>query len=388
MVTRPQPHPRLTGAGPRPSVLIASDKFKGSLSSSHVGAAVRRGLLSVNPQLDVRVVPIADGGDGTLAAAFAAGYERIPLRATGPNGEQVHTAYARNGEQAVVELAHTSGLALLPGHELAPWTATTRGTGEVIGAALEAGCRRIALGIGGSASTDGGAGLLVGLGARLLDSEGSQISDPGTHLDRIAHVDLGSMHPALADADLVLACDVDNPLLGPHGAAAVYGPQKGLAPDDVARAEANLRGWADQLDAATGTDRRLTPGAGAAGGVGFAVMAALGAELRSGIDLVLELVEFADRLDSAGLVITGEGSLDEQTMAGKAPAGIAAAARAAGCEVIAVCGKRDLDDTQLRSMGISTGYSLVDIESDVQRCMAEADRLLEELGRVIAVNHF
>ncbi|EAP99735.1 putative transferase [Janibacter sp. HTCC2649] len=368
------------------SVLIASDKFKGSLTSSGVGAAVRRGLLTADGELDVRVVPVADGGDGTLAAAEAAGFERVPLSATGPTGEPVHTAYARKADQAVIELAHVSGLALLPGRELAPWRATTRGTGEVIAAALDAGCRRIVLGIGGSASTDGGAGLLVGLGARLLDRVGDEISDPGAHLDQIADIDLTTMHPALGEAELLLACDVDNPLLGPRGASAVYGPQKGLAPDELPVVEANLHCWADRLDSATGTDVRLAPGAGAAGGVGYALMA-LGARLRPGIDLVLELVGFADQLRTARLVITGEGSLDEQTMSGKAPAGIAAASSSAGCEVVAVCGRRELDDAQLTAMGIAASYALLDVESDVQRCMTDADALLEGLGRVIAMNH-
>lgn len=374
---------RALGTGP---VLIASDKFKGSLSSAGVGEAVRRGLLAVDSALDVRVVPIADGGDGTLAAAEAAGYGRVPVTAAGPTGELVHTAYARLADQAVVELAHVSGLALLPGRELAPWTATTRGTGEVIAAALDAGCRRIVLGIGGSASTDGGSGLLVGLGARLLDQDGDEIRDPGGHLDRIAEIDLSTMHPALAEAELLLACDVDNPLIGPTGAAAVYGPQKGFTPDDTLVAEENLRAWAGLVDAATDTDVRLAPGAGAAGGVGYAVMA-LGARLRPGIDLVLELVGFVDQLSTARLVITGEGSLDEQTMSGKAPAGIAAAAKAAGVEVIAVCGRRELDDAQLSAMGIAASYALLDVESDVQRCMTDAASLLEDLGRVIATNH-
>lgn len=368
------------------TVLIASDKFKGSLSSAGVGEAIRRGILAADSSVDVRVVPIADGGDGTLAAAVAAGYDLVTVTAAGPTGEPMHTAYARLADQAVVELALVSGIALLPGRELAPWTATTRGTGQVIAAALDAGCRRIVLGIGGSASTDGGAGLLVGLGARLLDRDGVEVKDPGAHLDRVADIDLTTLHPALAETEVLLACDVDNPLLGPTGAAAVYGPQKGLVPRDLPVVEGNLRSWASRVDAATGTDVRRAPGAGAAGGVGYAVMA-LGARLRPGIDLVLELVGFAEQVHTARLVITGEGSLDEQTMSGKAPAGVAAAARAEGVEVVAVCGRRELDDAQLGGMGITASYALLDVESDVQRCMTDAALLLEGLGRVIATNH-
>ncbi|GIL36693.1 glycerate kinase [Phycicoccus sp. DTK01] len=376
------------GHAPRPRrVVVASDKFKGSLSSDGVGEAVRRGLLSVRPDVEVDVVPVADGGDGTLAAAVAAGYELVPVTAAGPTGEPVATAYARQGDRAVVELAHTSGLALLPGGRPAPWTATTRGTGEVLAAALDAGCRDICLGVGGSASTDGGAGLLLGLGAGLVGADGAPVPDPGARPDRVAALDLRTLHPGLSEARLVLACDVDNPLLGPRGAAAVYGPQKGLRPDDLPVVERALEAWADVVDAATGTDHRATPGAGAAGGVGFAVLAALGAEVRSGVEVVLELVGIDERLRGAPLVVTGEGALDVQTLAGKAPAGVAARARAAGCDVVAVCGARQLDEAGLRSMGVGAAYALLDIESDLARCLAEPEALLEELGRTIARAH-
>ncbi|HEY5844264.1 MAG TPA: glycerate kinase, partial [Mycobacterium sp.] len=345
-------------------VLVASDKFKGSLTAAQVGEAVRNGIHRVLPQLDVVVVPVADGGDGTLAAAVAAGFEPVWMAATGPTGEQVQARYARHGDVAVVELADVSGLAQLPGGRLAPLTASSRGTGELIAAALDRGCRRIIVGIGGSAGTDGGAGLISALGGKLLGSDGQQIADGGAALADIDRVDLGGLHPALSSAEIVVACDVDNPLVGPTGAAAVYGPQKGASPDDIARLDGALGRWADIVQSATGADHRSTPGAGAAGGVGFAAIAMLGATLRPGIDLMLELVEFHQHLEDAMLVITGEGSLDEQTLHGKAPAGVASAAVAAGIPVVAVCGRNLLSDEQLRAAGVVAAYSLLDVEPD------------------------
>jgi glycerate kinase len=366
-------------------VLIASDKFKGSLTAAEVGAAVGRGLRTSRPGLDVVTVPVADGGDGTLAAAIAAGYESVPVSASGPTGLPVATSYARFGDRAVVEMADISGLSRLPSG-LAPLTASSRGTGEVMVAALDAGCRQFVLGIGGSAGTDGGAGLVSGLGARLLDADDQEIADGGAALAGIARLDLRGLHPGLAGAEIVVACDVDNPLTGPNGAAAVYGPQKGASPDDIARLDGALDRWADAVAVATGTDFRDNPGAGAAGGVGFAAIALLGAQLRPGIDLVLDLVGFHRQLAGASLVITGEGSLDEQTLSGKAPAGVAAAAVAAGIPVVAVCGRSLLTVEQWRAAGISAVYSLSDIEPDPSRSMANAAPLLERLAETIAAD--
>jgi glycerate kinase len=367
-------------------VLVASDKFKGSLTAAAVGEAVSAGIRGVCPNTKVVVVPVADGGDGTLAAAIAAGYHAVPVAASGPTGESVATCYARRGDRAVVELADVSGLSRLSGG-LAPLTASSRGTGEVIAAALDAGCRRIVVGIGGSASTDGGAGMVSALGGRLFDADGAEIADGGAALEHIERLDLTGVHPRLADAEIVVACDVDNPLTGPHGAAAVYGGQKGASPDDVGRLDGALGRWADVVADATGSDHRDAPGAGAAGGVGFAAIALLGAQLRPGIDLIFELVDFHRQLAGARLVVTGEGSLDEQTLHGKAPAGVAAAARVAGIPVVAVCGRSLLTTEQLAAAGIFAAYSLKDLEPDVQRSMTNAAPLLERLAGRIAVDH-
>jgi glycerate 2-kinase len=367
-------------------VLVASDKFKGSLPAAAVGEAVSAGIRGVCPNTEVVVVPVADGGDGTMAAAIAAGFHPVPVTASGPTGEPVTTSYARRDDRAVVELAAVSGLSQLPGG-LAPLTASSRGTGEVIAAALDAGCRQIVVGIGGSACTDGGAGLVSALGGRLLDPDGMEIADGGAALEHIERLDLSGLHPRLSNAEIVVACDVDNPLTGPHGTAAVYGPQKGASAEDIHRLDGALARWADVVAATTGSDKRDAPGAGAAGGVGFAAIALLGAQLRPGIELILDLVDFHRQLAGARLVVTGEGSLDEQTLHGKAPAGVAAAARAAGIPVVAVCGRSLLTTEQLAAAGISAAYSLNDLEPDMQRSMTNAASLLEQLAGRIAAEH-
>ena len=370
-----------------PTVLIASDKFKGSLTAAQVADAVGDGVRRARPDAHVESVPVADGGDGTVAAALAAGFDLVPVVASGPTGEPVHTGFARRADVAVVEMADVAGLVRLPGGIPAPLTASSRGVGEVVAAAVTAGCHTIVLGIGGSASTDGGAGLLAGLGARLLDGNGEPVPDGGAALTRIASIDLAAVRELMDGVHLVLASDVDNPLTGPKGAAAVYGPQKGAGPEEVRELDDALTHFADIVAATTGVDHRCHAGAGAAGGTGFAALAVLGAEFRPGVALVLELVGFDDRVSDADLVVTGEGALDEQTLHGKAPAGVAAAARAAGVRVVAVCGRNQLTADALRAAGIAAAYALTDIEPDVARCLADPVPLLVRLGELIATDH-
>lgn len=365
-------------------VLIAPDKFKGSLTATAVAEAVRRGLASVEPggrAVDVLCLPVADGGDGTLEAAVAAGYERIPARATGPTGEQVDTAWAHLSGTAIVEMADVSGLARLPEHRPAPLTATSRGTGELLAAALDAGVRRIVLGIGGSASTDGGAGLLQALGARLTSQAGHEIGDGGGALADLAAVDLSALHPRLSEVEVVVACDVDNTLTGPCGAAATYGPQKGATSEQVMLLDAHLSRFADLVAAETGWDVRDSPGAGAAGGVGYAAMAALGATLRPGIELVLDLIDFERHLDGVELVVVGEGALDSQSLRGKAPIGVARLARAAGARVVAVCGVNELPPGQLQRAGIEAAYAVSDHAPSAEESIRDAASYLERLAR-------
>lgn len=434
-------------------MVVASDSFKGSLTSLQVGDAVRLGLLDVAPHAEVVVVPIADGGEGTVAAAVAAGWRAVPVAVHGPTGLWVTATVAVRGgredlapipvaEQgliprigtaapqrstadtrhrtpdppplqpeatptvALVEMADVCGLGRLPDAVPAPLTASSRGLGEAIRAALDLGAAEVIVGVGGSASTDGGAGMLAALGARLLDAGGVDLPDGGAALARLAHLDLSGLDPRLAHTYIALAADVDSPLLGPTGAAAVFAPQKGATPAEVDLLEAALTHWADVVeshpDVPISTNRSLQgqeggvprvtdwsmggrmPGAGAAGGIGFALMAVLGAHRRSGIDVVLDLVGLDAALSRADLVITGEGSLDAQTLTGKAVRGVATRATAHGIPVVAVCGRRILDDAGLTALGLRAAYPLTELEPDVRRSMEAAAALLRRTGQRIA----
>jgi glycerate kinase len=338
---------------------------------------------------------VADGGDGTVDAAEAAGYRRVEIGVRGPTGKPVNASFALLDETAVVESAQACGLARLPGGERAPLTATSRGAGELILAAVRMRAKRIVLGLGGVACTDGGAGLVTALGGRLLDSSGIELPPGGAALATLDRVDVRRLRD-LGGAEVIAATDVDNPLLGPHGAAAVYGPQKGASPRDVTLLEQGLARWADVAEKSFGFAKRDEPGAGAAGGLGFAVLGFLGAGTQPGIGLMLDLLSFAGHLPGARLVVTGEGALDEQTLHGKAPAGVARAAATAGglgksdtaadpdLPVVAVCGVSSLSPEQLSSAGITRAYALTDIEPDLTRCREQAGPLLEDLAERVA----
>lgn len=371
--------------GPEPTramrILLAADKFKGSLSAQEVNNALRSGLLMAAADLDVTTVPVADGGDGTLDAAVHAGYRRVHTDAAGPTGRPRVAAYGRLGDTALVELAGVCGLMLL-GTKRDPLGATSFGVGLALRAALDAGAMRVVVGIGGSASTDGGAGMLAALGGRLYDAHGQELALGGGALADLDRIELATLHPRLAEIELVVASDVDNPLCGPNGAAAVYGPQKGASAAQIGLLDVNLWHFATLVARATGIDHGDEPGAGAAGGVGFGALV-IGARLRAGIDVVLDLVQFESALDGVDLVITGEGSLDEQTLAGKAPAGVAAAARRRGIPVVAVAGRVALSAAQLAAAGIERAYALSDLEPDVTRSMTAAAALLERVGLAI-----
>ncbi|MFF6809638.1 glycerate kinase [Streptomyces sp. NPDC012403] len=367
-------------------VLVAADKFKGSLTAVEVAERVTAGLRRVVPDLEAEALPVADGGDGTVAAAVAAGFERREVRVAGPLGDEVTAAYALRGDTAVVEMAEASGLQRLPAGVFAPLTASTYGSGELLRAALDAGARTIVFGVGGSATTDGGAGMLSALGARFVTADGEPVAPGGGGLAELASADLSGLDPRLGEVELVLASDVDNPLTGPKGAPAVYGPQKGASPEDVEALDAALAHFAKVLEETVGAraaEYAVSPGAGAAGGIGYGALL-LGAGFRPGIEVMLEVLGFAPALERADLVITGEGSLDRQTLHGKAPAGVAAAARAAGKEVVAVCGRLALPPEVLGRAGIRRAYALTDLEPDVAKCVADAGPLLERTAERIA----
>ena len=365
-------------------IVVAPDKFKGSLPAAEVADAIAAGLRAELPGVEVVTIPVADGGDGTVDAAVAAGFERVPVTVDGPTGDPVRASYARRGEVAVVELASACGLMRLPGGHREPLTASSFGAGQALAAALEAGARRIIFGVGGSASTDGGAGLLQALSARVLDTRGEPLDRGGVALRDVAVLDLAGLHPALRGASVILATNVVNPLTGPDGAAEVYGPQKGATPFQISELDRGLRRWAAVVAAATGNDQSQAPGAGAAGGVGFAALAVLGAERRLGIEVILDLLDFNAALDGTDLAITGEGSLDTQTLAGKAPVGVAQAAARRGIPVVAVAGRSTLTEDELARTGIGAVYTLSDLESDPARSSAEADVLLRRVGRALA----
>lgn len=394
-------HTRTTAASGTPVIVVAPDKFKGSLTAREVAQALADGLQTALPDAEVRQVPVADGGEGTVEAAVSAGFSRQSITVTGPvPGTTVEAAWALReraggGPEAVVELAQASGIELLPPGELAPGTATSRGTGEVLAAALAAGARRIVLGLGGSACTDAGTGMLAALGAEFLDEHGQQVPDGGAHLGQVRQVSLAGLDRRWREVELVLASDVDHPLTGPHGAAAVFGPQKGLTEDDVPAYDASIAQVAEFVAEAAGrqggpeAQRRVLdtvtqPGAGAAGGAGFAALAVLGAQRRRGIEVVLELARLDDALTGADLVLTGEGSLDEQSLEGKTPVGIADAAARHGLPVEAVCGRTLLSPEQASEAGIRRVWALSDREPDVEQSMRRAAELLQQVGREIA----
>jgi glycerate kinase len=324
-------------------VLIAPDSFKGSLTSVEVATALAEGWLAARPDDEVLLAPLADGGEGTLVAiAAAGGWDWVSAEATDPLGRPLVARWLRSadGGRAVVELAEASGLSRLAATERDPIGASTRGTGEVVRAVLDAGVREITLGIGGSATTDGGAGILVALGASVQRDA----------------VDLDGLDPRLADVALQVACDVTNPLLGPTGAAATYGPQKGASPAQVAALDAALGRYADALEAAAGRRERETPGAGAAGGTGFGLLCLTdrfrALRLVPGIDVVMAAADFAGKLATAGLVITGEGRIDAQTAFGKTALGVAQRAHTAGVACIAVGGGVEPEGIEaLRGLG-------------------------------------
>jgi glycerate 2-kinase len=366
-------------------VLIAPDKFKGTLTAAAVAASVAVGLERVCPGLTTVQLPVADGGDGTVDAARAAGYRRVELGVRGPTGQPTAAAFALSEGTAIIESAQACGLSRLPDGELAPLTATSHGVGELILAAVEMGAKRIVLGLGGSASTDGGAGLVTALGARLLDESGAELPLGGAALTRLHRIDVSRLRD-LSGIEVTVATDVDNPLLGEVGAAAVYGPQKGASPDEVPLLEAGLSRWADVVEGTLGQISRDERGAGAAGGLGFATLAFLRARMRPGIELMLDLISFTGHLPGAQLVITGEGALDTQSLHGKAPVGVARAVAegAPGVPVVAVAGVCSLTTAQLQSAGIAAAYALADIEPDLNRCRAEAGPLLELLAERVA----
>jgi glycerate kinase len=369
-------------------VVLAPDKFKGCLSATEAVAAMLRGLRRVaGDGLDVRAVPMADGGEGTVEAFLATGARRVVRTVRGPLGEPVEAVFALDGARAILEMAAASGLALVAPERRDPLRASSYGTGELIAAALDAGASRIVVGIGGSATNDGGAGVLQALGARLLDAAGRELEPGALPLRGLARIELASLDPRLQTARLEVAADVDNPLLGPRGASAIFGPQKGVAPHEIALLDAALARFADVAADVLGRDERETPGAGAAGGLGFGLRAFFGAVLRPGVELVAELRDLPAALRDAAWCFTGEGSIDVQTLGGKTVAGVARLARAAGARTLAFGGRVEpAAEEALAAEGVVAfpiGDGPVPLEEALRRAAPLLERAAARAARLI-----
>jgi glycerate kinase len=361
-------------------VVVAPARFRGSLGAGQAAAAIGAGLRRARPDAEVVRVPVGDGGPGTLEAVLAAGFERVPVAATGPTGEPVAAAVAVDGARAFVETAQASGLERLPGGRPAPLEATTRGTGELLRAVLDLGARQVVVGTGGGAASDGGAGMAAALGARLLDRDGVELPPGGAALLRLARVDRSGLDRRLPAVRVTVACDEDIPLVGPEGAAQAGGRRAGAGPDEVLVLDSALRRYARVLADDLGLDLAATPGAGAAGGLGAGAVAFLGAELRPGIEPILELTGFQRAVDGADLVVTGEGRLDARSLGGGVPLGVARAAAGHGVPVVALAGEVEVADRELRAAGFEEAHALLELEPDPARAMAEAGPLLERLA--------
>lgn len=360
-------------------VVLAPNAFKGSMSAMQAALAMEQGVRAAFPTAEVCRVPVADGGDGLAEVLIdALGGDAHAVTVSGPLGEPVAATLCKVPSLglAVVEMAAASGLALLAPALRDPTRTSTFGTGELIRAALDLGARRIVVGIGGSATNDGGVGMAAALGIRFLDADGAKVPPIGDALAQIRRIDTSGLDPRLSGVRCEVICDVDNPLVGPRGASAVYGPQKGATPDQVLALDSGLVHLADRIAQDLGLEVRDLPGAGAAGGLGAGLHAFLGAELRRGVDLVLDLVGLDAQLGGADLVITAEGQIDFQTAFGKAPAGVAERAKAQGIPCIAIAGGIGTGIAELHPIGIDAVFSLCPGPVTLEQAMTSGPALL------------
>lgn len=349
-------------------IVVAPDSFKECLSSAAVADAIERGILRVFPDAEVVKVPMADGGEGTVeAVAAATGASLRTCRVTGPLGGSVVGHYAVVSDTAVIEMAAASGLHLVPPEKRNPLKTNTYGTGELVKAALADGVSRIVVGVGGSATVDCGTGMAQALGVRFLDSAGEEVLGCGGNLARIDRIDMSGLDPRAEQCAFEVACDVTNPLCGERGAAAVYGPQKGATPQMVEQLDGGLVHLARVIKRVIGVDVADMPGAGAAGGLAAGFVAFLGGELRSGVELLIDTVRLEEKLHGAHLLITGEGKLDEQTLSGKLPLGVARLAAKYGIPTIAIAGAFDGDPKKFHDEGFAAIVTIaprpVDLET-------------------------
>lgn len=362
-------------------IVVAPDKFKGSLTAAEAADAMTRGALAAIPSAKIERAPMADGGEGVVEALVGAtGGSYREAEVTGPLGDPVRARFGilGDGRTAVIEMAAASGLALVPAEARNPLKTTTRGTGELLLAAREAGARRVIIGIGGSATNDGGAGMAQALGYRLLDSKGVEIGPGGGELARLDRIERDERTAALEDLELAVACDVTNPLCGPQGASVVYGPQKGATAEMVANLDRNLARFARIIERDLGRSVAEIPGAGAAGGLGAGLVAFAGGKLESGVDLVLDAVNLADRLRTADLCLTGEGALDAQSAFGKTIAGVARLAHSMDVSTFALAGSIGEGAEETLAHGLDAYFSICPGPLSADEAIASASRLLEK----------
>ncbi len=367
-------------------IVVAPDSFKGSLSAIEVAKAIQRGVQRASRDISVRLVPMADGGEGTIEALLTSfGGSLIKTKVTGPLGELIEAEFAilNDEETIVLEMSTASGLTLVQPDQRNPLKTTSFGTGELIKAALDMGRNKLIIGIGGSATNDGGAGMATALGVRFLDQAGNDLAPGGGNLDKLVAIDWEGLEPRLKQTEIRVACDVTNPLCGTCGASAVYGPQKGATPEMVSRLDRNLAHYADILAKSVGKDVRDIPGSGAAGGLGAALLAFLDAKLQPGIDIISEAINLDEEIRDADLVITGEGRTDAQTEYGKVPLGIAQRAKKFGVPVVCLSGGLTYEAESLYDYGITSLFSIVQGPISLADAMRDAEPLLERAAERI-----
>lgn len=367
-------------------IVLAIDSFKGSLTSTEAETAALEGIRRVYPQAETVCIPIADGGEGMLEALSSLRMQEVRLRVQGPFDEKVEARYliSSDGQTAYIEMASASGLPLVPENQRNPLLTTTHGTGQLMRDALDRGCDHLVIGLGGSATNDGGMGMLSALGIHFLNNQGQELKGRGCDMEKADRIDTSLAHPAMKSVRCTAACDVRNPFYGPEGAAYIFSPQKGATPDEVQLLDKGLRHLAELYRQTTGHDIATLPGAGAAGGLGGALAAFLNAELRPGISLLLEANGFQDKIKGADLIITGEGRADRQTTMGKVPAGVLNKSRQAGIPVVLIAGQVT-DEEILRSAGFSQVYATtppdMPLSTAMQKDVAQANisRTIEDL---------
>lgn len=367
-------------------ILIAPDSFKGSLTALEVSESIKKGIKNVSEEIKVKLLPMADGGEGTVRSLVDATDGKIVNKeVTGPLGRKVKAFFGLLGDKntAVIEMASASGLPLVPEGKKDPSKTTTYGTGELIKAALDYNVDEIIIGIGGSATTDAGVGMAQALGVKFLNQDNKEIGFGGRYLDEIANIDMNDLDPRIKDVNIKVACDVDNPLFGPEGAAYIYGPQKGADSKMVKDLDKKLRHFNEAVKKDLGQNVNKIPGAGAAGGLGAGLVAFLEADLKKGIDIILDTVNFDDQLQGVDLVITGEGRLDGQSIFGKTPIGVAKRAKKQNIPVIAIAGSLGKGVEKVLDQGIDSYFSIIDRPDTLDSIIRRTNELLIQTSEQI-----